>query len=196
MESPEDIEKALGRLMPSAISERGQRALEGTIDGLAAGGTSVPAESSPRSGWWTAAVAIPTAAAAALTVALVMSKGGPARSEVAVKIPVDAPAQLLTADISAPKKQRISDERPGDVPMKDVNGVRGVFPLENGTVTLISKGSGDVFHITSPSGKEIFFGSLESANFPSEWKEQAEALRNAKRRALQRASEDGPATDE
>jgi hypothetical protein len=37
MESPEDIEKALARLMPSAISEKGQRSMEDLIDSLAAG---------------------------------------------------------------------------------------------------------------------------------------------------------------
>lgn len=39
MESPEDIEKALARLMPSAISERGQRSMDDLIDSLAAGET-------------------------------------------------------------------------------------------------------------------------------------------------------------
>jgi hypothetical protein len=38
MESPEDIEKALARLVPSAISERGQRSLDDLIDSLAAAG--------------------------------------------------------------------------------------------------------------------------------------------------------------
>ena len=46
MESPEDIEKALARLMPSAISEKGQRSIEDLIDSLAAGET-VAVELSP-----------------------------------------------------------------------------------------------------------------------------------------------------
>ncbi|WP_035602634.1 PDZ domain-containing protein [Haloferula sp. BvORR071] len=37
MESPEDIEKALAALVPSAISEKGQRSLDDLIDNLAAG---------------------------------------------------------------------------------------------------------------------------------------------------------------
>ncbi len=37
MESPEDIEKALAALVPSALSARGQRSLDELIDSLAAG---------------------------------------------------------------------------------------------------------------------------------------------------------------
>ena len=44
MESPEEIEKALAKLVPSALSERGQRDLEELIDSLAADESPVAAE--------------------------------------------------------------------------------------------------------------------------------------------------------
>ena len=61
MESPEDIEKALGRLLPSAISERGQRSLEELIDGLDAGDAVVEM---PRKSRWPWLGGIGAAAAA------------------------------------------------------------------------------------------------------------------------------------
>lgn len=66
MESPEDIEKALSRLMPAAISEEGKRSLDELIDGLAA--TEKVVELPRKSGWpWAGAIA---AAAAAVVIAL------------------------------------------------------------------------------------------------------------------------------
>ncbi|MDB6076889.1 MAG: hypothetical protein JWO82_636, partial [Akkermansiaceae bacterium] len=116
MESPEDIEKALGRLVPSAISERGLRALEGTIDGLSSAAVPHAASPAPRSGWWTAAVAIPTAAAAALTVALVMSKSAPANREVALKLPADKAAGLMiTAPVASSISRAGDDSQAGDM---------------------------------------------------------------------------------
>lgn len=67
MESPEDIEKALSRLMPSAMSGKGQRSLEELVDHLAAGESAVmkPAR---RSNWaWVGGIG---AAAAAVVVAV------------------------------------------------------------------------------------------------------------------------------
>ena len=78
MESPEDIEKALARLMPSAISEKGQRSMEDLIDSLAAGETVAvelpPAEKSSRLSWF--AFGGIGAAAAAVVVALSLPQGG------------------------------------------------------------------------------------------------------------------------
>jgi hypothetical protein len=78
MESPEDIEKALARLMPSAISEKGQRSMEDLIDSLAAGETVAvelpPAEKSNRLSWF--AFGGIGAAAAAVVVALSLPRGG------------------------------------------------------------------------------------------------------------------------
>lgn len=75
MESPEDLEKALARLMPSAISEKGQRSMDDLIDSLAAGKTVVtplPAKSPHRSAWFGGI----GAAAAAVVVALSIPQGG------------------------------------------------------------------------------------------------------------------------
>jgi hypothetical protein len=186
MESPEDIEKALGRLMPAAISERGQRALEGTIDGLAAGGISAPAKSSPRSGWWTAAVAIPTAAAAALTVALVMSKGVPSKSGEVVQMPKDAPAELSASDVSGAKKpMSVNGDLPGEVPAYNLDH-RKNFVRPNGTIRIAVEAGGNDFVITNPDGTELFHGSLDDPAFPAEWKGRAKGIQHA----LQESSDD------
>jgi hypothetical protein len=55
MESPEDLEKALARLMPSAISGKGQRSMEDLIDSLAAGetvATPLPVRKSGYGSWF------------------------------------------------------------------------------------------------------------------------------------------------
>lgn len=81
MESPEDIEKALSRLMPAAISEEGKRSLDELIDGLASGETLV--EMPPRkSAWpWLGGMG---AAAAAVVIALNLPAGNPDPVHVAV----------------------------------------------------------------------------------------------------------------
>ena len=72
MESPEDIEKALARLVPSAISDQGQRSLEDLIDSLAAGETAVVEMPSPRRKPWGWMAGGAGAAAAAVTLALLV----------------------------------------------------------------------------------------------------------------------------
>lgn len=85
MESPEDIEKALHRLMPAAISEEGKRSLDELIDGLAAGETIV--EMPRKSGWtWLGGIG---AAAAAVVVALNLPAGSPAPANIAVTPPAE-----------------------------------------------------------------------------------------------------------
>jgi hypothetical protein len=84
MESLEDIEKALSRLVPSAISEKGQQSLEDLIDGLAAEAGEEPevvalpetvTAAPKRRMWnWTGGIA---AAAAAVVAALVLPHGNP-----------------------------------------------------------------------------------------------------------------------
>lgn len=86
MESLEDIEKALLRLVPSAISEKGQQSLDDLIDGLAAEAgeepgimempAPEPAVAVPkRRVWsWTGGIA---AAAAAIVAAMVLPQGNP-----------------------------------------------------------------------------------------------------------------------
>lgn len=91
MESLEDIEKALAKLVPSAISEKGQQDLEDLIDGLAAEAGEEPGivempqpvTSAPnRRVWsWTGGIA---AAAAAVVVALTLPQGSPDRDLQAV----------------------------------------------------------------------------------------------------------------
>ena len=74
MESPEDIEKALSRLMPAAISEEGKRSLDELIDGLAT--TEKVVELPRKSGWpWAGGIA---AAAAAVVIALNLPAADPA----------------------------------------------------------------------------------------------------------------------
>ena len=78
MESPEDIEKALARLVPSAISERGQRSLDDLIDSLAAaGGEEIAGEATPprraKSWGWIGGIG---SAAAAVALALVIPQAG------------------------------------------------------------------------------------------------------------------------
>lgn len=72
MESPEDIEKALSRLMPSAISGKGQQSMEDLIDSLAAG-EEVLAEMPRKSPWpWLGGIG---AAAAAVVIAWSLPAG-------------------------------------------------------------------------------------------------------------------------
>jgi hypothetical protein len=75
MESPEDLEKALARLMPSAISGKGQRSMEDLIDSLAAGETvaTVLPEKKPGRGSWLGGIG---AAAAAVVIAMNLPQGG------------------------------------------------------------------------------------------------------------------------
>ncbi len=83
MESPEEIEKALSRLMPAAISEEGKRSLDAMIDGLAAGETVV--EMPRKSPWpWLGGIG---AAAAAVVIALYLPAGSPAPVSVTVTPP-------------------------------------------------------------------------------------------------------------
>ncbi|WP_367872891.1 hypothetical protein [Luteolibacter sp. Populi] len=75
MESPEDIEKALAALVPSAISEQGQRSLDDLIDSLAAGEVPVAELPEPRRRPWGWAGGI-GAAAAAVALAFQLPGGG------------------------------------------------------------------------------------------------------------------------
>ena len=87
MESPEDIEKALARLMPSAISEKGQRSMDDLIDSLAAGETvavELPPMKKPSRLPWFGALG---AAAAAVVVALSLPQGGSAPAAVVENAP-------------------------------------------------------------------------------------------------------------
>ncbi len=78
MESPEDIEKALARLLPSAISDQVQRSLEDLIDSLAAGEAVVEMPPPRRKPWgWIAGIG---AAAAAVALALVVTPAGEPRA--------------------------------------------------------------------------------------------------------------------
>jgi hypothetical protein len=85
MESPEEIEKALSRLMPAAISEEGKRSLDALIDGLAAGETVV--EMPRKSAWpWLGGIG---AAAAAVVIALNLPAGSPVSPTVGSTLPTE-----------------------------------------------------------------------------------------------------------
>lgn len=75
MESPEELEKALSRLMPSALSEGGLRSLDELIDGLAAGEDRVP--STPVKGFSWQWLAGGAAAAAAVVLAVTFPFAAP-----------------------------------------------------------------------------------------------------------------------
>lgn len=195
MESSEDIEKALGRLVPSAISERGQRALEGTIDGLSAAAAPHLVTPVPRSGWWTAAVAIPTAAAAALAVALVMSKGTPANNrEVALKLPSEKTAGLLISNpVSTPVSRFSDDTQSGDmqsyvlIPSKKsayINLATGKLELQ------VTREGASEFQINSPDGHELFRGNLEDPAFPPKFRSFAKKMQQALQSSIEKKSEE------
>ena len=78
MESPEDIEKALGRLVPSALSEKGHRELEDLIDSLAAGEMpDAPAATRPGGRRFLAWAGGIGAAAAASAISVSLPQAGP-----------------------------------------------------------------------------------------------------------------------
>ena len=115
MESPEDIEKALFRLMPAAISEEGKRSLDELIDGLAAGETIV--EIPRKSAWpWLGGIG---AAAAAVVVALNLPAGSPAPANIAVT----PPAEVEEGDIVLLQQtERVENAEP-DGWMSETDGV-------------------------------------------------------------------------
>ena len=115
MESPEDIEKALSRLMPAAISEEGKRSLDELIDGLAAGET--VAELPRKSAWpWLGGVG---AAAAALVVALNLPAAGPLAPEA---VPVRPAPATERGIVLIQQTERVETAVPEDW-MSETDGV-------------------------------------------------------------------------
>ncbi len=115
MESPEEIEKALSRLMPAAISEEGKRSLDELIDGLAAGETVV--QMPRKSAWpWLGGIG---AAAAAVVIALNLPTGSPVPADVAVA----PPAPVLEGGIVLLQQtERVENAEP-DGWMSETDGV-------------------------------------------------------------------------
>jgi hypothetical protein len=111
MESLEDIEKALSKLVPSAISDKGQQGLEDLIDRLATeageetGVVEMPARAAAaaaprRRAWgWSGGIA---AAAAAIAAAMILPQGppGPRAQTLAYQ---GKPQQFVPAGDSAPE---------------------------------------------------------------------------------------------
>lgn len=116
MESPEDIEKALSRLMPAAISEEGKRSLDELIDGLASGETVVVMP--PRkSAWpWLGGIG---AAAAAVVIALNLPAGSQAPVKVAVTPPSIAAGEGV---VLIQQTERVENAEP-DGWMSETDGV-------------------------------------------------------------------------
>jgi hypothetical protein len=89
MESLEDIEKALSKLVPSAISDKGQQDLENLIDSLAAEETVVempqPVTAAPQRRAWSWAGGI-GAAAAAVVISMSLPLANPEANRQAVAI--------------------------------------------------------------------------------------------------------------
>jgi hypothetical protein len=125
MESPEDIEKALARLMPSAISEKGQRSMEDLIDSLAAGEPVAvelpPVKKSSRPSWF--AYGGIGAAAAAVVVALSLPQGGPGSPAVVGKTPApEAPADDSNGLVLIGQSEVVEEAVPEDW-MSETDGV-------------------------------------------------------------------------
>lgn len=101
MESPEDIEKALSKLLPSAYSEQGQQRLDELIDRLAAEETFFempePEKAEPKRRVWAWGIG---AAAAAVVVSLSMP---PAATGISGETPalVGNPAVVPAASVDA-----------------------------------------------------------------------------------------------
>lgn len=113
MESPEDIEKALARLVPSAISERGQRSLDDLIDSLAAaeGEEAIVAMPQPRrtKPWgWISGIGT---AAAAITLALVLPETESVKSG-GVAIADPAPAEDKESFVVLAQSQHVESAEP------------------------------------------------------------------------------------
>lgn len=128
MESPEDIEKALARLMPSAISEKGQRSMEDLIDSLAAGETvamELPPVKKPSRLSWFGFGGI-GAAAAAVVVALSLSPGESGSGSPTVAKVNNASAQEASASqdglVLIDSSEVVEDAVPEDW-MSETNGV-------------------------------------------------------------------------
>lgn len=116
MESPEEIEKALSRLMPAAISEEGKRSLDELIDGLASGETVVEMPPS-KSAWpWLGGIG---AAAAAVVIALNLPAGRPVPVDVA-----DTPAAAAAEEgvVLIQQTERVENAEPEDW-MSETDGV-------------------------------------------------------------------------
>jgi hypothetical protein len=124
MESPEDIEKALARLIPSAISEKGQRSMEDLIDSLAAGETVAeelpPVKKSSRVPWF-AFGGIGAAAAAVVVAFSLPQKGAPT---VAKNAPVPAKEEGASKDglVLVGSTEVVENAVPEDW-MSETNGV-------------------------------------------------------------------------
>lgn len=110
MESPEDIEKALAALVPSALSARGQRSLDELIDSLAAGesplaelpepeATPAPELAPARRRPWGAWAAATGAAAAAVVFAFQMP--GQHSAQGAAQVVVTPPAAVTTPEVES-----------------------------------------------------------------------------------------------
>ncbi len=101
MESPEDIEKALGRLVPSALSEKGQRELEDLIDSLAAGEMpDAPAATRPGGRRFLAWAGGIGAAAAAVAISMSLPQAGPGGNGITAReVPGTGPAPAEEEDV-------------------------------------------------------------------------------------------------
>ncbi len=169
MESHEQLEKALNRLMPSALSDRGQRAMESAIDSLA-GGKPVAAPVAKGS-WWPLAIGMPAAAAAAFAVAISLPRGEGDGGERPV-----ADAGVPPAPVPAPHETMDF----ADMPMKvfDIARRTAEFEWRDGALLLAYRSG--VAHITvkSPDGGTIYEGPLDSPEAPELWKSRGESLKS------------------
>jgi hypothetical protein len=119
MESPEEIEKALSRLVPAAFSEQGKRSLDELIDGLAAGETTViemaPDKSKPLLPW-AGGIA---AAAAAVVLAMNFPAGGPSAPSPGIS---QAPPEIAGETVLLHQSERVEAAVPEDW-MTEADGV-------------------------------------------------------------------------
>lgn len=186
MESPEDLEKALGRLMPTALSDRGQRALERTVDSLAAGHPAAGVSAAPaRPAWWPLAVGMPAAAAAAFAIALSLPRGG------------SEPESAAAADPPVPEPAPMPVQIPmdlDDVPMKvfDTSRRTAEFEWRDGALLLEFRDGTAGITVRTAAGGTLYHGSLDAPDVPEPWKSRGESLR----RDLLRKIAEAPAVTE
>lgn len=185
MESPEDVEKALGRLMPSALSDRGQRALERTIDSLAAGGPVETLVSAPaKASWWPLAIGMPAAAAAAFAVAHSLPRGGETADPVATVAP---PSDSVRSVVQVPMDL-------DDVPMKvfDTSRRTAEFEWRDGLLRLEFREGVAGITVTTGSGDTLYQGPLDAPDVPEPWSSRGESLR---RDLLRKIAESPPVVE-
>lgn len=146
MKSPEAIEAALARLMPAALSEQGQRALDATIEQLAAG-QARPAACRKHPAWKIAAVA---AVVIGGTFGLWPAPAGPAVHQIAAATRADGFETLTSSE----RIETIADE--GLVQDDSGAALRATRVRIVGQNQFRDRGTGEVVSVTMPREEVVY----------------------------------------